>query len=248
MSYRFKIIIQARTNSSRLPKKVVRPIDGSLTFLHLLLNRLKQLEPVAPAVLATSTQADDDIIEEIGTELNVPVFRGSETDVLSRFIEAAQQYKAEHIIRVCSDNPFLDLDKITELTQAYRGEDYLSFAVNGTPSILTHYGFFAEIVSLNALRKLQDSGDSKCIEHVTNCIYTQPERFSVRFIPLAIEQTGIRCTLDTPADFENLKQIYVDWYKNAKPDELDYRSLINFVQNHPLLVKQMKQQIKANTK
>ena len=75
---------------------------------------------------------------------------------MNRFISAAEQYNAQKIIRVCSDNPFLDINSIKKLIETINenpSADYISFNINGIPSIKTHYGFWTEYVTLNTLKK-----------------------------------------------------------------------------------------------
>ena len=244
--HRFGVVIQARTNSSRFPKKIVQPVDGEMTFLHFLVERLSVLKNDIPIFIATSDTEADDIIEQIGNSLNIPVFRGSENNVLNRFIQCATKFKVDAIVRVCSDNPFIDIASLKKLIATYKGEDYLSYSINNTPSILTHYGFFAELVSLHALKKVEQQ--QTCQEHVTNCLYTNKDLFNVAFIPLHISSSSIRCTLDTEIDFEVLKRIYFEWYKNTVPEKLDYTNLIKFIEENPSLMLIMKDQIKQNTK
>ncbi len=249
MQYRkTKIVVQARTGSTRMPGKIVQPVDGNNTFLHILLSRLKYVGHAVETIVATSTAPNDDVIEKIGKDMGSPVFRGPENNVLDRFIQCAQQHDIQTIIRICSDNPFIDLERLSELIDAYSGEDYLSFEVNGKPCILTHYGFFAEIVSYNALLQIHKSAQPNCIEHVTNCIYTQPHKFNIKLIPISIPLQNIRCTLDTPQDFDVLKEIYFEWHRNVEIGNQDFHSLIEFLESKPDLLHNMKQQIKQNDK
>lgn len=242
----FKIVVQARTNSSRFPKKIVREVDEGKTFLHLLLTRLSRLK--LDIVVATTTSKGDDIIESICQESKTPVYRGSEENVLERFIECSKMYKIEKVIRVCSDNPFLDIESLARLVEQYNGEDYLSYSINGTPSILTHFGFFAELVTVDSLKKIYSSQSPKCIEHVTNCIYTNREEFNVNFIPLVIGARNIRCTLDTEADFDSLKSIYFQWYCKTESSDRNYSNLIRFIESEPSLLLRMENEIKKNRK
>ena len=76
------------------------------------------------------------------------------------------------------------------------------------PSILTHYGFFAEIVSKIALDTVSASNENGCQEHVTNCVYSNPKNFNVRFEPKEIASENIRCTLDTKEDFQAIETVF----------------------------------------
>ena len=207
------IILQARTGSTRMPEKVIRPFYQEQTILDLLLEKVQKLG--VPAVLATTVNSSDDRICALAASHEVPVFRGSENDVLDRFIRAARQAEFSKIIRVCADNPFLDVAGLKTLVQEFEKSeaDYLSFQLAANkPSILTHFGFWAEAVRLDALEKAANLTSEKLYhEHVTNFIYENQEIFKVQFIPAdpaVFSRTDIRMTLDTPEDFEIQKEIF----------------------------------------
>lgn len=167
-------IVQARMGSSRLPNKILLPFFKDKCILDLLVEKLQQV-PDTQIIIATSTNANNDILEERCKRLGIHCHRGSEDDVLQRFIDAAEAANAKKIIRICSDNPYLELSSIIRLVEASRLSDcdYLSFNVNGSPSIKTHYGFWAEYTTLKALKKVSGKTSDKLYhEHVTNYIYS----------------------------------------------------------------------------
>lgn len=246
MSENFGIIIQARTLSTRLPGKIIIEIEEQITFLDVLLNRLKSLNIDLPIFLATSNLKVDSILEDFANKHKIHFYTGSEKNVLERFINCADENKLDAMIRICSDNPFIDYKSIEKLYNNYNGEDYLSFKINNLPSILTHFGFFTELVSLKALKRVASKKDSNCIEHVTNCIYKNPNHFNVRFLEENIENNDIRCTLDTKADLEILKEIYFSFIKENPNAE--YLEIIKFIETRPDLLIEMKRIIKENTK
>ena len=103
------IIIQARTGSTRLPFKMTLPFFNDRGILELLLSRLKKAGLADKTIVATTENVRDDIICNIARNAGVSYFRGSESDVLDRFIQAANHYYVSKIIRICADNPFLDI-------------------------------------------------------------------------------------------------------------------------------------------
>ena len=111
------IILQARTDSTRMPEKVILPFFQEKSILDLLLEKTKKL--VAPVVLATTLNPSDDRICRLAEKHEVPVFRGSENDVLDRFIQAARKFGFSKIIRVCADNPFLDFTGMQTLIREF---------------------------------------------------------------------------------------------------------------------------------
>ena len=245
------IILQARTGSTRMPEKVIRPFFNEKSILDLLIEKVQKLG--VPAVLATTVNPSDDRICELADRHDFPVFRGSENDVLDRFIQGAREHKFDKIIRVCADNPFLDLAGMKTLIEAFEKSDtdYLSFQLAGNkPSILTHFGFWTEAVRLDALEKAQQLTNEKLYhEHVTNFIYGNPEIFNVQFIqadPLVFSRTDIRMTLDTPEDFKIQQQIFATISKENP--NFGIPEIVNWLDRHPEILEIMKNEILKNQK
>lgn len=249
--YQLGIILQARTGSTRMPEKVILPFYQEQSILDLLLEKVKKLQ--LPLVLATTTNPADDRICKLAENHEVTVFRGSENDVLDRFIQTAKQNNISKIIRVCADNPFLDFAGIqTLITEFGKSDaDYLSFQLAGNqPSILTHFGFWTEAVRLDALEKAQKLTSEKLYhEHVTNFVYGNPELFNVHFIPadqLVYSRTDIRMTLDTPEDFEIQQQLYAAI--SAENPIFGIPEIVSWLDRHPEILELMKAEIKRNKK
>jgi len=245
------IILQARTGSTRMPEKVILPFYQEQSILDLLLEKMKKLG--VPAVLATTVNPSDDRICAIAAKHNVPVFRGSENDVLDRFIQAAQAFGFSKIIRVCADNPFLDRTEMQTLISTFEKSDadYLSFQLAGKkPSILTHFGFWTEAVRLDALEKTVSLTSEKLYhEHVTNFIYGNPELFKVRFIQadvLVFSRTDVRMTLDTPEDFEIQQKIFAAISKENP--NFGIPEIIGWLDQHFEVLEVMKREILKNQK
>src|SRR5215471_2096605 len=87
-------IVQARMGSTRLPGKVLADIGGE-PMLAQIVSRVEQATLVQKIVVATSDATDDDKIAEVCELKNVPVFRGSEQNVLDRFYHAAKNHHAD---------------------------------------------------------------------------------------------------------------------------------------------------------
>ncbi|MGB0390639.1 MAG: cytidylyltransferase domain-containing protein [Salibacteraceae bacterium] len=204
------IIIQARTGSTRLKNKMLLPFGSESTLIGYIINKVKSGTDI-PVVLATSDSEKDKELGAIAGKLGVSVFYGSENDVLDRFTQAAKKYKFDSVVRVCADNPFLSSVHINELIAEFekRSElDYLSYQRNnGTPVMKSHLGFFAEILTLEALLKAKEiTQDPFYCEHVTNFIYGNKELFKVDFlsVPSQLDRDDYRLTLDTLEDYEML--------------------------------------------
>ncbi len=250
------IILQARVGSTRLPEKMILPFHDGKGVLELLLQRMEvRFADRVDVVLlvATTTSPLDDAIAAIAERHGISLFRGSEEDVLKRFVDAATYAGTERLIRVCADNPFLDMDAVELLVERVgrQEHDYIAFATSdNTPSIKTHYGFWPEAVRLDALRRVAEATTEKIYrEHVTNYIYTCPDGFDIDFIPIdreIEEKPNIRLTLDTPEDFETQRAIYaccLDKYGKIEP-----RLVLRILDAFPGFYEQMERQIRLNSK
>lgn len=209
------IIIQARTGSSRLPNKILMKFYKENSILDIIVDRLKERFSSYPLILATSISESDNDLIRFSHDKNILFFQGSENNVLLRFIEAVNNYNFTHVIRICSDNPFLNMEGIQNLIDKIDdlNIDYISYCdSNGIPVIKTHLGLFAEIVSVRALilaDKLQNNPIYQ--EHVTNFIYGNPDLFYVKLLPCFEEvfrREDVRFTVDDIDDFKNLSFLY----------------------------------------
>lgn len=249
------IIVQARMASTRLPGKVLKPFAKG-TILQIITEKLHQQLPGYPLIIATSTNEKDNAIEQFAFKNDFLLFRGEEKDVLKRFIDAAKNFKLQHIIRVCADNPFLDIDLIKSMINVYTqhaSAEYISFRTSdNTPAMQTHFGFFAEIVSLKALQKIhQLTTLATYREHVTNYIYKHPSKFNIRWLTMPEfcnrNSKQIRLTIDTEVDFKNATKIHQALVRRQGKN---YTTLdvIGYLQDHPDFLEFMREQIERNQK
>ena len=245
-------IVQARSGSTRLPNKMNMPFYKNQSILDIILNRLKTHFKDIPVILATTINSKDDAIVETGKRNQVKIYRGSEDNVLSRFVEASKEFSVKHVIRICADNPFISVRYLEELIEFYKNEkvDYVSFiSDSGLPAMKTHYGFFAEITSSKTLETAsQKTQDPFYGEHVTNFIYGNPDLFSLNFIkiPSEIENANIRLTVDTLEDFTTCQKIYA--YLTHQNLSAEPASIITYINDNPDFLVTMKDQINLNKK
>lgn len=243
-----KIIIQARMGSSRLPSKMNLEFYQGETLLEIIISKLLKITAASNIILATSFSQANDVLEKVALAKGIQVFRGDENNVLQRFIDAAEKFKLDKFLRICADNPFLQIDKIQTLAEQFlKSEiDYLSWYINGKrPSIKTHSGFFAEAVSLKALKKVKSlTSDKFYCEHVTNFIYENPDHFKVEWMKLEDSFLDkIRLTIDTKSDFEIAQEIYGQLNPN-----LTYEKMKPFLLKREDLLLSMDKNIKENEK
>lgn len=103
-------IIQARCNSTRLEKKVLRKMPHGLgvSIIEQIIHRISKCSDINEVIVATSVENDDDEIVSLCKSKNIACFRGSKNNVLERFYEASRYFGLHHIVRLTADNPFFD--------------------------------------------------------------------------------------------------------------------------------------------
>ena len=208
-------ILQARTSSSRLPGKVLRPILGVPMFLRQI-ERVTRSKKIDKFVVATSVNLFDDEIEKLCQSNGIKCFRGSLDDVLDRFYQTAVKFPADHIVRLTADCPLADPAVIDRVIQYYESGnfDYVSNALEPTfPD-----GLDVEIFRAACLREAwKEAILPSEREHVTPFIYQHPARYRIGHYKNATDLSFLRWTVDEEADFQLITQIYTHLYQN-RPD------------------------------
>ena len=161
------LIIQARTGSTRFPKKVLANING-ITMIEQIINRVKRAKKIDEIVLATTKKKEDDILCKIAKKKNIFFFRGSENDLVDRYYKAAVYFDAKIILRLPADNPIPEPKEYDRLIKYHLtskndfSSNLCNFKKNGYPD-----GIGVEIFNFKALEKIWKSQKNKHFrEHV----------------------------------------------------------------------------------
>jgi spore coat polysaccharide biosynthesis protein SpsF len=201
-------IVEARMTSSRLPGKILLPILGK-PMLELLIERLQMAKLLDQIVVATTQNPTDDVVEHLTHSINVGCFRGSENDVLDRVLRAAHANEADVIVEITGDCPLIDptvLDQVIRIYQI-KNVDYVSNVLQKT----FPHGMETQVFSTAVLEKVaQLTQDPIDHEHVSLYIYEHPEIFSLFNVSSDLPEKywDLRLTVDTPEDFQLIKEIY----------------------------------------
>ena len=209
-------VIQARTSSTRFPKKVLRslPYGEDICVLQQDIRRVKKSKLLDEVIIATTTNSEDDEIVEVAIKENTSYFRGSLDNVLERYYEAALEYNLDVIVRITSDCPCIDWNVIDKVIKSHldSGADYTSNSlIESFPR-----GIDCEVINFEALEKsFFNATKDYEKEHVTPYIYkSHPEYFKINKYSQNNDNSDIRITLDTPQDYSLLCLIYDELYEN----------------------------------
>ena len=206
------VVVQARMGSTRLPGKVLEDLGG-LPVLTWVVRACRAARLVDEVVVATSTLPGDDAVADLARELGAPVVRGSEDDVLSRYVQALDEQPADApadaVVRITADCPFTDPAVIDTVVGAWLADPSLDYVSTVVVRTLPH-GLDVELVTAQALRRVAATATDHHRIHVTSGIYTAPDEFSVMGLCFAPDTTDLRITLDTPQDLEALRAIVAE--------------------------------------
>ena len=230
-------VIQARTGSTRLPGKVMYPLDGQQTIAHVV-DRVRSANEVDETLVATSTEPSDDVLEEYVPRFGAEVLRGSESNVLSRFERAVEQYDPDVVVRVTGDCPLVSPRFIDAIVDRIRTDDidYVCAGLDRTfPRGVTCEAFTADSFD----RVTKAAREPRHREHVTPYYREHPEEFELyNFRSSALfdeewlqNRTDLRLTLDEADDYHLLETVYreID-YKGI----LDVRDAIRYIDENGL--------------
>ena len=228
-------IVQARMTSTRLPGKVLMDLAGR-PMLARQLARVKRCRLVDDIVVATTTNATDDAVVATARDEGVRWFRGSETDVLGRYAGAAQEARADVVIRLTADCPLIDPEVSDRVIATLSGEpgrwDYVS---NVVPTRTFPRGLDTEALFADTLERVHRMAHSQAArEHVTPFIYQErPDLFSIGSVTDREDNSDLRWTVDTSIDLELVRRLYAALGIGERT--VSYREVLAYARAHPEL-------------
>jgi len=240
------IIIQARTGSTRLPNKMIMDLEGKTLFEHII-ERLTYTNYRDNIILATTTKERDDILFGLSSKLGIYGFRGSEEDVLERFLGATKQYGLDIIVRVCADNPFIDpegIDLIVDYREKVNADHVDTYHEKGWPS-----GSGSEVITKEALLKIDELTKNESVKNLTyrenvTLFARDPQNkhlFRTGHVdaPLEILRSDLKLSVDILDELEAVRKVYKALYKPGSIISL--REMIKFIDENPDVMSKVKE-------
>lgn len=231
------IIIQARMGSSRLPGKILMSFIGEYTPLRWIIERARLSKYAEKVIVATSINPKDDATEKACKEAGCEVYRGSEDDVLKRFIGTVRMFDTKLIVQINGDEPFVDIiemDRLVDIAQ----EEELAYA-NNHPGGLP-LGTGAEVYTREAFERVAREADTPYDhEHVTPYFYHHPELFKQCIVEPTVPHPfapQVRLTLDTAEDLEMLTALAQGMDFPRPEEQPSTNEIVSFLQEHPEIV------------
>lgn len=230
-------IVQARMGSNRLPGKMMADLNGHPLIWHIL-QRAQQIHPEIPVVLATTDLEHDQVLALVAEKLGLAVVRGSQDDVMSRFLLALESSPAPYVIRVCGDSPLFDPGFLLRCLELARNEkaDVVKFRGGGVS--LFQGG---EVISASALKfsRHQAPDDPLSREHVSAWALRNadlyPQVLKTAYLdPEPGMMKATKLSIDTQQDLERLQSLYRELHDDTTDPEaiVDLRQAAHWIQKN----------------
>lgn len=236
-------IIIARMGSTRLPGKSLASFSGS-SLIAVIAERLRRFEIFEEIWLATSELAQDDPLAEEAHRCGLSVSRGSAEDVLARLGKAARESKADLILEVGGDCPFIDAGTVKQAIEMTEKQG-LDYVTNVDPATYPD-GLDIHLVRKEAL--LRADADAKLgseRKHPFGYFHRKKDLFRIANIRNDKDLSHIRLTLDYAEDLELLQKLYAGLYPRNPAFGLG--EITDFLEKHPELLAINREWAKGST-
>lgn len=231
-------IVQLRSSSKRFPKKVFSHLDSDISVLDLLSERLQAANSLDLVIFATTSSRCDDRLAEVLSSKGLLVFRGSENDLVDRYLSCASEFGLEVIVRITADCPLVDPETIDFLVESHKHGDYA--LVSNSEPLPSQWadGSDVSVFSTDSLRELSQHAlsDSER-EHLTHGFWKR-QGFRFLHVPPIADHSRLRYTLDYPEDLEVLSAI-VSAFRSAHGfprTAPNYSSIVGWLEQNPQVV------------
>lgn len=208
--------------STRLPGKSMLDLAGA-PLLGRILERVQRCREAAPIVVATTQKPEDDVLAELGERYGVVVFRGSETDLVDRYVQVARTLAVDAVARLPADNPVPEPEEIDRIV-AYHRSSGNAFSSNLAEVLGNGYpdGIGAEVFDVAALESVWKTVDDPSLrEHPHRSFYdyerglaVDQERFPVGTVecPSELRRPELVLDVNTRAQYDVIRALYEALY------------------------------------
>lgn len=217
--------------ATRLPGKPLKEVMGR-PMLSYLMERLDRVRLADAVVLATTTNPKDNQLVAYCEETGRAYFRGSEEDVLERFLQAARKQGADAVVRITADCPLMDPELVDQVIETFLkgGYDYVTNRLDSGSRFPR--GMDVEVFSMKSFEEVAKEAKQPAErEHVTPFYYRHPERFKIGSVVNETDLSQYRWTVDTPEDFKVIVTVFEHFYPVKPNFTLD--DLVKAFEEHP---------------
>lgn len=216
-----------------------RRLSGK-SLLEWVVRRVAESARLDHVIVAVDAGCDGALCDQLPKSF--PVVAGRADDRLATFAELLEEHQASAVVRIGATCPFIDaafIDRLVATADAHPSCDYISYCCRkGRPALLSTHGLLAEYCRgaalLSAAREATRPEDRR---DVMRYVYSRPERFACRFIPVPaqLDRSDVRLVLERAEDWEHAEEIF----EALGHDQLDWQQIAGFLSFQPDLRRRM---------
>ena len=225
------ILVAARLKSTRLKRKIVKIIAGKMVIHHLI-DRLSLVKNASDVVVCTSTNSQDKPIYDFCQNINVKCYRGSEDDVMGRFIGSIEHYNlaTKNIVRVTADSPLISFEMMDKAIKEHN-----SLKADVTIMKDLPIGMDSEVINYNYFKYLYKKVEDPNSSEYMTWMLDRPDICNVHATKTAkYNRPNYRLTFDTTEDLKLIKLIYNNLYKG---NPIPSKEIIEYLDSNSDLTK-----------
>lgn len=232
-------IVEARLEPELVKGKVARRLGGK-SLLEWVVRRATDCQRLDRVIVLVAGGPGAPRVAEL-VPADVPVFFASDADLLACYQSALKEYPARSVVRIASDNPFVDPDLIDRLVctaDEHARCDYISYCRRGGPAIRSSMGMFSEWFRAAALERVANAGATKADrQQPIRFLYSHPELFSIRLIPApeGLDRDDVRLAVESEEDWDHAQLIF----EALGPEALDWQRIAGLLEQQPDLRSRM---------
>jgi N,N'-diacetyllegionaminate synthase len=222
------VIVACRMKSSRLKEKALLPI-GDLPSVEFCLRNALKFKGIHKVILATSTEAQDKILERHTFDPKVGFYQGHPEDVMQRYIDVCEAYDLDVVVRITADMPFVD-DEIC----SFLLEEHFKSGAEYTVGTDAAVGVNLEIFNVSCLKRIKAFfPNAEYSEYMTWYFQNNPDQVRIHKVDLPeIFVRPYRLTLDYEEDLTLFNEIHEEVLPLAGT-EYTLRDVITYLDHHP---------------
>lgn len=234
------LLVQARCNSSKIPYKIINELSLNKTMIEHVIERCSKSTKINQIIINTTVNFSDEKLVKIIKNHDVTIYRGSENNVLERTFQASKMARADLVVRVMANNPFIDPELIDCMIDYINASSYEYLYLNAKHKFPE--GFNCEIYKMSAITKIyRNAKDPYHLENINTYIYNHPEEFNFTKYDLS-EPSGIefnytdypninfnKLTLgvNTQSDWNYVKRLFTTIYE--KKPNFNIKDVLEFL-------------------
>ena len=221
------VLIPVRTGNTRLLGKALKKIDSKEVILYLI-ERLKSCKNIRKVIICTTILPLDDELVKLLTTKKIDFFRGSEKDILNRFLSASNKFQTDFIINVDGDDIYTDPLYVDQMAQHFENTNADYVDMIGFP-----FGFRSVGFSKKSLEKICELKDTNDTETGYRDYFTTVDIFKISNIHYNYIEfpKDLRLSLDYEEDLKLAKIIF-----NKLGNDFHLSDILQLFENNPELL------------